>query len=141
VFIALLLFISQLLVRQWCFKAASFSILVLNAKGGEIKGQSNRINYHLGISKIIVLSTCFISKPSYCKTTLLWEKGGGVFGFWSKSILKNVLIYKTKCFDIEVRKWICFVKTNQVVANDPNIPNPRLIQLVLVWSQFAHVGS
>ena len=33
-------------------KATSFFVFVLNAKGGEIKGQSNWINHHLEILKV-----------------------------------------------------------------------------------------
>jgi hypothetical protein len=36
-------------------------------------------------------------------------------------------------FDLEIGKWIWFAKTNQVVAkNDPNMPNYRQNNLVLI---------
>jgi hypothetical protein len=41
-------------VRQWGLRAKNDPVLVLDAKGGEIKGQSNKwISYHLRILKII----------------------------------------------------------------------------------------
>jgi hypothetical protein len=43
----LLAFNSQFFGKAMMFKVTSFSILVLNAKGGENKGQSNWIKCHL----------------------------------------------------------------------------------------------
>jgi hypothetical protein len=41
-------------VRQWGLREKNDPVLVLDAKGGEIKSQSNKwINYHLRILKII----------------------------------------------------------------------------------------
>jgi hypothetical protein len=41
-------------VRKWGLRAKNDPVLVLDAKGGEIKGQSNKwISYHLRILKII----------------------------------------------------------------------------------------
>jgi hypothetical protein len=68
----LLLFNLQFLVSQWGFKATSLSILVLNAKGGEIKGQSN---YDLWISKTIVFGTCCLLKTLLLQNySLMGEK-------------------------------------------------------------------
>jgi hypothetical protein len=40
---------------------------------------------------------------------------------------------QTSEFDLEIGKWICFAKTNQVVAkNDPNMPNYSKNNLVLI---------
>jgi hypothetical protein len=37
-----------ILVRQWGLRAKNDPVLVLDAKGGEVKGQSNKwISYHL----------------------------------------------------------------------------------------------
>jgi hypothetical protein len=45
-----------ILVRQWGFRAKNDPVLVLDAKGGEVKGQSNKwISYHLRILKIVEL--------------------------------------------------------------------------------------
>jgi hypothetical protein len=42
----------KILVRQWGLRAKNDPVLVLNAKGGEIKGQSKKwISYHLRILK------------------------------------------------------------------------------------------
>jgi hypothetical protein len=44
----------KILVRQWGFRAKIDPVLVLDAKGGENKGQSKKcISYHLRILKII----------------------------------------------------------------------------------------
>jgi hypothetical protein len=44
----------KILVRQWGSRAKNDPVLVLDAKGGEIKGQSNKwISYHLRILKIV----------------------------------------------------------------------------------------
>jgi hypothetical protein len=74
-------------------KATSFFVFVLNAKGGEIKGQSNWINHHLEFLKVFEFYTCLFyqnpldykEEPSYCKNVLLWGRDlfygkGGVFG-------------------------------------------------------------
>jgi hypothetical protein len=52
---------------------------------------------------------------SYGGEVSLWEKGG-VCGIQLNLLLKDLLIYQNKCFDIEIGKRICFVKINQVVA-------------------------
>jgi hypothetical protein len=47
-------------VRQWGLRAKNDLVLVLDAKGGEIKGQSkNWISYHLRILKIVELELLF----------------------------------------------------------------------------------
>jgi hypothetical protein len=43
----------MILVRQWGFRADNDPVLVLNAKGGEIKGQNKWISYHLRNLKIV----------------------------------------------------------------------------------------
>jgi hypothetical protein len=60
-------------------------ILVLNAKGGEIKGQSKWISYHLWILKKLELELLICPKYSYCKIwslvgRILIMGKGGVFG-------------------------------------------------------------
>jgi hypothetical protein len=58
---------------------------VLDAKGGEIKGQSKWISYHLRILKIVELEFLVCQNTLIAKFDLLWgefiimEKGG-VFG-------------------------------------------------------------
>jgi hypothetical protein len=47
-------FLLKILVRQWGSRATIDPVLVLDAEGGENKGQSNKwISYHLRILKII----------------------------------------------------------------------------------------
>jgi hypothetical protein len=53
-------------VRQWGLRAKNDPVFVLDAKGGEIKGQSNKwISYHLRILKIVVLGL-LICQTSKC---------------------------------------------------------------------------
>jgi hypothetical protein len=53
------IFLLKILVRQWGSRAKIDPVLVLDAKGGENKGQSNKwISYHLRILKIIELLFC-----------------------------------------------------------------------------------
>jgi hypothetical protein len=54
VFFALLLLNLQLFGGAIRFKATSFSVLVLNAKGGEIKAKATGTNCYLCISKDIM---------------------------------------------------------------------------------------
>ena len=47
-------FLMKILVRQWGYRAKIDPVLVLYAKGGENKGQSNKwISYHLRDLKIV----------------------------------------------------------------------------------------
>jgi hypothetical protein len=53
----------KILVRQWGSRAKNDPVLVLDAKGGEIKGQHNKwISYHLRILKIVELGLFDLSK-------------------------------------------------------------------------------
>jgi hypothetical protein len=66
----------KILVRQWGSRAKNNPVLVLDAKGGEIKGQSNKwISYHWRILKIVELGL-LICQNSKClvlsKVDLLW---------------------------------------------------------------------
>jgi hypothetical protein len=56
-----------ILVRQWGLRAKNDPVLVLNAKGGEIKGQSKWINYHLRILKIVELALLICQNSLMCK--------------------------------------------------------------------------
>jgi hypothetical protein len=66
----------KILVRQWGLRAKNDPVLVLDAKGGDVKGQSNKwISYHLRILKIVELGLliCQISKCLFLsKVGLLW---------------------------------------------------------------------
>jgi hypothetical protein len=66
-------------VRQWGLRAKNDPVLVLDAKGGEIKGQSNKwISYHLRILKMVELGF-FICQNSKC---LFLSKVGLLWGEW-----------------------------------------------------------
>jgi hypothetical protein len=58
-------------VRQWGLRAKNDSVLVLDAKGGEIKAKASKwISYHLRILKIIELELLFSQNTlmvSYCQ--------------------------------------------------------------------------
>jgi hypothetical protein len=86
---------------------------VLNAKGGEIKAKTTGSattcelfkTYLWTFQNFSVSILVFLSKPSKLqkKTTLLWGINlfmgkGGVFGFRSKLVLKDILIYQNKVF-------------------------------------------
>jgi hypothetical protein len=55
------------LVRQWGSRAKIDPVLVLDAKGGENKGQSNKwISYHLRDFENSRIELLFLSKLLYC---------------------------------------------------------------------------
>jgi hypothetical protein len=90
-------------------------------------------SYHLRILKIVKLEFLFCQNPlnvsscqklvSYGVNVLFMGKRGSF-----KSLINfswNTFLYaSTREFDLEIGNWVCFAKTNQVVAkNDPNMPN------------------
>jgi hypothetical protein len=105
-------------------------VLVLNAKGGEIKGQSKWISYHLRNLKIVELALLICQNSLMCKiwplvgeNVGLWEKGG-VCGSWSNFSFEYLSLCPNKCVWLRDRKVSLISKINQVVAkNDPNMPN------------------
>jgi hypothetical protein len=116
-------------------------VLVLNAKGGEIKAKANGSANHLRILKIVELEFDFVkllklqNLVSYGGEFWLWEKVEFLaldqFYSWN-----NSLCAQTSVFDLEIGKRIWFAKTNQVVAkSDPNMPNhkQRKFGLQLHW--------
>ena len=118
-------------MRQWGYRAKIYPVLVVDAKGGENKGQSNKwISYHLRILKIVELEFLFVNLSLIVKTLIscgekawLWEKGGVLESLINFSW--NISLYvSTSVFDLEIGNWIWFAKTNQVVAkNDPYMSN------------------
>jgi hypothetical protein len=71
-----------ILVRQWGFRAKSDPVLVLHAKGGEIKGQSKWISYHLRNLKIVVeLALLICQNTCMCK---IWSLVGRIFDYGKK---------------------------------------------------------
>ena len=117
-------------MRQRGSRANNDSVLVLNAKGGEIKAKANGSANHLWISKTVELESLCLIKPSYCKNCSLM---GGEFWLWEKGEFSAFDQFhswiispyaQTSVFDLEIGKLIWFAKTNQVVAkNVPNMPN------------------
>ena len=89
----------MILVRQWGYRAKIDPVLVLNAKGGENKGQSNKwISYHLRdfensrieffcFVKTLLLS--LLSKVGFLwgEMLIIWEKGG-VFEILNQILLE-----------------------------------------------------
>jgi hypothetical protein len=96
---------------------------VLHAKEGEIKakaiGSTTTCEFFKNFSVSIL---DFWSKLSYCKNySLVGEKFdyGKRGSFWlliKTSLERYFDLPKQSEFNIEIGKWICFAKTNQVVA-------------------------
>jgi hypothetical protein len=138
----------------WCgngVRPLSLSVLVLNAKGGEIKGQRNWIDHHLSFKHFLTLNLCFLFKtlmiakrcPVIVKFVLLWgrnlsyEKRGEI-GVWSKKSLKLVWFLKPKCFLLSSNKKVengsdCKIK-NKWWLSDSNMPNQLTNSFVSVWT-------
>jgi hypothetical protein len=121
-------------VRQWGSRAKIDPILVLDAKGGENKGQSNKwISYHLRVFEnnrieLLVCQNSFI--VSLVKSWLLvgrsinYGKKGESLKSWINFSWNDSLYVLTCVFDLEIEIWVWFAKTNQVVAkSDPYMPN------------------
>jgi hypothetical protein len=99
-------------VRQWGYRAKIDPVLVLDAKGGENKGQSNKwISYHLRNFENSRIELLGLWKLFYClfcqmlascgEKCLLWEKGfimgkGGVFEILDQFLLEylSLCLYK-----------------------------------------------
>jgi hypothetical protein len=85
------------------FKATTVSVLVLNAKGGEIKANATGSTTTTEFQKVLCIELVFfikdllIAKMSPLIAILLSYGGeiflmgkGGVFGIWSKLVFSNV---------------------------------------------------
>jgi hypothetical protein len=68
-------------VRQWGLRAKNHPVLVLNAKGGEIKAKATGSVNHLRIFKIVELEFVICPKYSYCK---IWSLMGENFDYGEK---------------------------------------------------------
>jgi hypothetical protein len=68
-------------VRQWGLRAKNDPILVLDVKGGEIKGQSKWISYHLKNLKIVELALLICQNTCMCK---IWSLVGRIFDYGKK---------------------------------------------------------
>jgi hypothetical protein len=125
-------------------RAKSYPVLVLNAKGGEIKAKANGSANHLQTLKIVELEFVFCPKSSYCKIWSLmgenfdYGKKGEFFGTWSKLLLKHLSICPNKCV------WLRDKKKNLICENkpsggksDPNMPNPKWRKFGLQFALFS----
>jgi hypothetical protein len=139
----------DILVRQWDYRAKSYPVLVINAKGGEIKAKANGLANHLWILKIVelvnfensrvrisILSKILLLQNlvSYGGEFWLREKGG-VFGTWLVLLLKYISICPNKCV------WLRYKKKNLICENkpsggksDPNMPNLKWENLVFKFA-------
>ena len=105
-------FLLKILVRQWGYRAKIDPVLVLDAKGGENKGQSNKwISYHLrdfenSRIELLVCQNSFI--VSLVKSWLLVGRSVdyGKKGEFLKSLINlfwNDSLYASTCvFDLEI---------------------------------------
>jgi hypothetical protein len=83
---------------------------VLNAKGGEIKGQSNWISYHLRNLKIVELPLLICQNTLICK---IWSLVGRMLDYGKKGeflaldqffLLEYLSLCLTSVFDLEIGK-------------------------------------
>jgi hypothetical protein len=109
---------------------------VLNAKGGEIKGQSKWISYHLRILEIVELEPLICSKYSYClllsKVGLLWGERlimgkRGSFWIFDQFLLEYLSLCLNKCV------WLRHRKLNLICKNKPSGGKE--------WSKYARFES
>ena len=124
---------------------------MFDAKGGENKGQSDKwISYHLRYfeNSRIELFVCQNSFIVYrVKSWLLVGRNAdyGKKGEFLKSLIKflwkSSLYVSISGFDLEIRIWVWFAKTNQVVAkDDPYMPKLNQNNFwVPVWFDFVLV--
>jgi hypothetical protein len=105
-------FLLKILVRQWGSRAKIDPILVLDAKGGENKGQSNRwISYHLrnfenSRIELFGVKTLFIVSYVKCWPLVGRSVDYGKRGEFLKSLIKFLwktsLYVSTSGFDLEI---------------------------------------
>jgi hypothetical protein len=137
-------------VRQWGYRAKIDPGLVLDAKGGENKGQSNRwISYHLRnfensrIELLVCPNSCivsFVKSWPLVGRSVDYGKRRSFLNLWSISFGDDSLYASTCVFDLEIEIWVWFAKTNQVVAkDDPYMPKWIKINLSFIWSDIALV--
>jgi hypothetical protein len=107
---------------------------VLDAKGGENKGQSNKwISYHVinfensRIELLVCQNSCIVSCVKswpLVRISVDYGKKGEFLESWINFLWKTSLYVSTIGFDLEIVFWVWFAKTNQVVAkDDPYMPN------------------
>jgi hypothetical protein len=135
-------------VRQWGLRANNDPVLVLNAKGGEIKAKANGSattwepleNFENSRVRTFVLTKySYVQNLASCEENVgLWEKGG-VYGSWSIFLMEYLSLCLNKCVWTRDRKLSLISKTNQVVAkNDPNMPNLNKKQFLFSIALMLH---
>ena len=134
----------QFLVRQWGYRPLVSPFWCLMPKGKKLRPK-NLDQPPLRVLKVFcVLNLCFFIKTllivkrsppiaklfSYRGETFLLGKRR-LFCIWSKLVSTNGLSCKTKdfCLRSEKNEFGCKIQ-NKWWQNDPNIPNPILIQSV-----------
>jgi hypothetical protein len=123
-------------------------VLVLDAKGGENKAKARNgsaTTWEFWKSRIRAfvwqntLSVSLCQKLVSCEENVwLWEIGG-VFESLINFYWNTSLYVSTSDFDLEIRNWVVFAKTNQVVAkNDPNMPNLNQNKFLFLFALMLH---
>jgi hypothetical protein len=106
------LLVIDILVRQWGLRAKNDPVLVLNAKGGEIKAKAKWISQPLVNFENRVVRIWVLSKYSYCK---IWSLMGENFDYGKKGEFLaldefyswNISRFsQTSVFDLEIGKII-----------------------------------
>jgi hypothetical protein len=112
----------------------SYPVLVLNAKGGEIKAKANGSANHLWNFKnvelealLYLIKTLLLQNHSLMGEKFYYGKKGEFVAFDQIYSWNISLFSQTSVFDVEIWKRICFVKINQVVA--------KVIQICQVLSE------
>jgi hypothetical protein len=80
------------------FQAKNDPVLVLNAKGGEIKGQSSWISYHLRNLKIVELALLICQNTLICK---IWSLVGRMLDYGKRGsfwLLINFFSWNTSLY-------------------------------------------
>ena len=138
-------------MRQWGSRAKIDPVLVLDAKGGENKGQSDKwISYHLRDFENSRIELFVLTKLFYClscqklascgEKCWLWEIGG-VFEIFDQSLLE----WLSLCFNMCV--WLRDRDLSLICKNKPSGGKGWSIYAkieskpiwVFIWSDFALV--
>ena len=136
-------------MRQWGSGAKIDPVLVLDAKGGENKGQSNKwISYHLRnfensrIELLVCQNSCIVSfvKSWPLVGRRLWEKGG-VFGILNQFSLENLSLCLYKWIWLRDRDLSLICKNKPSGGKGWSIYTKieSKINLSFIWSDFALV--
>jgi hypothetical protein len=81
----------KILVRQWGLGAKNNPVLVLDAKGGEIKAKASKwISYHLRILKIVELESLFCQNFQVVSFCQKWSLVGRMFDYGKKGEFLNL---------------------------------------------------